>query len=153
MKDCRSGREHSDTRCTGARSGKRCRRGAASTQGHVSDRSRCSAEATIRTSLTEALDAARKQRHTARRIWQRLREEKGAVVAESSVRNLVAELNKDIGAGAQQVMVPQTHSRAQEAEVDFREFTGVVMKLFMSCTVTRSLAAAPVPCGRASVVR
>ncbi|MGZ4542657.1 MAG: hypothetical protein ACXVXI_05965 [Mycobacteriaceae bacterium] len=74
-------------------------------------------------------------------------------MAESSVRNLVAELNKDIGAGAQQVMVPQTHSRAQEAEVDFREFTGVVMKLFMSRTVTRSLAAAPVPCGRASVVR
>jgi hypothetical protein len=153
MKDRRSGRGHSDTRCTGARSGKRCRGGAASTQGHVSDRRRSSAEATIRTSPTEALDAARKQRHTARRIWQRLREEEGGVVAESSVRNLVAELNKDIGAGAQQVMVPQTHPRAQDADVDFGEFTGVVMKLFISCTLTRSLADAPVPCARASVVR
>jgi transposase len=94
-------------------------------------------EATIRQWLTEDLDAPRKQRHTARRIWQRLVDEEGASVGESSVRNLVARLRVEIGADRQQVMVPQTHRPAEEAEVDFGEFTavigGVVMKLFMFC--------------------
>lgn len=93
-------------------------------------------ESTIRRWLIEDLDAPRKQRHTARRIWQRLVEEEGAVVAESSVRNLVARLRTEISPG-RQVMVPQTHPPAEEAEVDFGEFTaviaGVVMKLFMFC--------------------
>jgi transposase len=94
-------------------------------------------EAIIRRWLTEDLDAPRKQRHTARRVWQRLLEEEGATVGESSVRNLVARLRVEIGAEGQQVMVPQTHPPAEEAEVDFGEFTaviaGVVMKLFMFC--------------------
>lgn len=94
-------------------------------------------EATIRRWLVEDLDAPRKQRHTARRIWQRLIEEEGASVGESSVRNLVARLRVEIGADRQQAMVPQTHPPAAEAEVDFGEFTaviaGVVMKLFMFC--------------------
>ncbi len=58
------------------------------------------------------------------------------MVAESSVRNLVARLRTEISPG-RQVMVPQTHPPAEEAEVDFGEFTaviaGVVMKLFMFC--------------------
>lgn len=94
-------------------------------------------EATVRRWLVEDLDAPKKQRHTARRVWQRLIEEEGASVAESSVRNLVARLRTEIGAGREQVMVPQTHPPADEAEVDFGEFTaviaGVVMKLFMFC--------------------
>jgi len=94
-------------------------------------------EATIRRWLTEDLDAPKKQRHTARRIWQRLLDEEGAVVAESSVRNLVARLRVEIAGEQYQVMVPQTHPPAEEAEVDFGEFTasiaGVVMKLFMFC--------------------
>lgn len=95
-------------------------------------------EATVRGWLVADLEAPRKQRHTARRVWQRLIEEEGAVVAESSVRNLVARLRVEI-AGDQvgQVAVPQTHLPAEEAEVDFGEFTasiaGVVMKLFMFC--------------------
>jgi hypothetical protein len=64
-------------------------------------------------------------------------EEEGASVAESSVRNLVARLKVEIGADRTQVMVPQTHPPAEEAEVDFGEFqaviAGVVMKLFMFC--------------------
>ena len=92
---------------------------------------------TVRRWLVEDLDAPRKQRHTARRVWQRLLEEEGAQVAESSVRNLVAQLKVDIGADRAQVMVPQTHPSAEEAEVDFGEFTaviaGVVMRLFMFC--------------------
>jgi hypothetical protein len=65
--------------------------------------------ATIRGWLTADLDAPRKQRHTARRVWQRLMEEEGVVVAESSVRALVAGLRVEVGGGRAQVMVPQTH--------------------------------------------
>lgn len=94
-------------------------------------------EATIRRWLIEDQAAPRKQRHTARRIWQRLLEEEGASVAESSVRNLVAQLKVEIGADRRQVMVPQTHPPGEEAEVDFGEFqaviAGVVMKVFMFC--------------------
>ena len=36
--------------------------------------------------------APRKQRHTARRVWQRLSEERGALVGESTVRRYVAEV-------------------------------------------------------------
>ena len=94
-------------------------------------------EATVRRWLVEDLDAPRKQRHTARRVWQRLIEEEGAGVAESSVRNLVARLRVEIAGEFREVMVPQTHPPAEEAEVDFGEFTaviaGVAMKLFMFC--------------------
>jgi transposase len=91
----------------------------------------------VRRWLIEDLAAPRKQRHTARRIWQRLMEEEGAQVGESTVRNLVARLRVEIGADRCQVMVPQTHPPAAEAEVDFGEFTasiaGQVMKLYMFC--------------------
>ncbi|MEH6822007.1 MAG: IS21 family transposase, partial [Dietzia psychralcaliphila] len=60
-------------------------------------------EATIRRWLTEDLTAPRKQRHTARRVWQRLMEEEGVEVAESSVRNLVATLRAEIS-GPREVM-------------------------------------------------
>ena len=64
----------------------------------------------------------RKQRHTARRVWQRLVEEQGARVGESTIGSLVARLRTEIGADRCQVMVPQTHPPAAEAEVDFGEF-------------------------------
>jgi transposase len=93
--------------------------------------------ATIRRWLIEDLPAPRKQRHTARRVWQRLMEEEGVVVAESSVRALVARLKTEIGGDRAQVMVPQTHAPAEEAEVDFGEFTAVIggalMKVLMFC--------------------
>lgn len=94
-------------------------------------------EAVVRGWLVADLTAPRKQRHTARRVWQRLLEEHGAVVAESSVRNLVAALRVEIAGGRAQVMVPQTHPAGQEAEVDFGEFqaviAGTVMRLWMFC--------------------
>ena len=93
--------------------------------------------ATIRGWLVEDLTAPRKQRHTARRIWQRLIEEEGAQVGESSVRNLVARLRVEVGLDRREVMVPQTHPPAEEAEVDFGEFSaviaGLMMTLFMFC--------------------
>jgi hypothetical protein len=46
----------------------------------------------VRGWLVADREVPRKQRHTARRVWQRLVEEHGAVVAESSVRALVARL-------------------------------------------------------------
>jgi hypothetical protein len=65
--------------------------------------------ATVRGWLLADVDVPRKQRHTARRVWQRLVEEEGAQVAESSVRALVAALKIEVGLDRRQVMVPQTH--------------------------------------------
>ena len=68
--------------------------------------------ATIRRWLTEDLSAPRKQRHTARRVWQRLVDEEGVRVAESSVRALVSRLRVECGGYRTQVKVPQTHLAA-----------------------------------------
>ena len=85
--------------------------------------------------LTADLDAPRKQRHTARRVWQRLVEEQGAELAESTVRPHVARLKVEVGLVRREVMVPQTHPAGQEAEVDFGQFeasiAGVVLRLWM----------------------
>ena len=67
--------------------------------------------------------APRKQRHTARRVWQRLIEEHGADVAESTVRAYVRELRAELGSGIAQVTIVATHGPGKEAEVDFGEAT------------------------------
>jgi len=64
--------------------------------------------------------APRKQRHTARRIWQRIRAELGAPVAESTVRAYVADRRRELGIGLQ-AFVPQHHPEGAQAEVDFYE--------------------------------
>lgn len=91
--------------------------------------------ATVRGWLVADKEVPRRQRHTARRVWQRLVEEEGVDVAESSVRTLVAELRRDIFDQSLDVKVPQTHAPAEEAEVDFGEFNaligGVWLKLWM----------------------
>jgi len=95
-------------------------------------------EATIRRWLREDLSAPRKQRHTARRVWQRLIGEEGADVAESTVRAFVAkvraELAVEVGVAAD-VAIVQEHLAGGEAEVDFGEFEacigGVVVRLFL----------------------
>ncbi|MHB1065727.1 MAG: IS21 family transposase [Georgenia sp.] len=90
---------------------------------------------TVRRWLEEDKGVPRKQRHTARRVWQRLVEEEGAVVAESSVRALVGQLRREIAGALADVKVPQTHAPAEEAEVDFGEFGawvgGVWVRLWM----------------------
>ena len=92
-------------------------------------------EATVRGWLTEDLDAPRKQRHTARRVWQRLLEEHAADLAESTVRPHVARLKVEVGLARREVMISQAHPEAAEAEVDFGQFevsiAGVVMRLWM----------------------
>ncbi len=61
-----------------------------------------------------------KQRHTARRIWQRLQSEHGAQVAETTVRDYVRERRRQMG-GVREAFCPQHHEPGQEAEVDWGE--------------------------------
>lgn len=63
--------------------------------------------------------APRKQRHTARRVWQRLSEEHGATVSEGTVRRYVAEVRARHDVALVDVFFPQRHPFGEEAEVDF----------------------------------
>jgi transposase len=65
-------------------------------------------------------EAPRKQRHTARRIWRRLVDERGARVAERTVREYVAARRRELGEPGR-VFVPQIHQAGMEAEVDWGE--------------------------------
>jgi transposase len=80
-------------------------------------------------------DAPRKQRHTARRVWQRLVAEHGAVMSESTVTRYVAYRRVELGLDTVEVSVPQAHAAGAEAEVDFGEFyaviAGVMTKLWL----------------------
>jgi transposase len=66
-------------------------------------------------------DAPRKQRHTARRIWQRLREEHGVEVSERQVRRHVRRRRRELGGLVEEVFVPLCHEPGAEAEVDWGE--------------------------------
>lgn len=77
------------------------------------------------------LDAPRKQRHTVKRIFDRLIEEHGMVdVSYQVVRAYVAarrpEIRAEFGREPPVVFVPQSHRPGMEAEVDFGE---VVVRL------------------------
>jgi transposase len=80
-------------------------------------------------------EVPRKQRHTARRVWQRLVAEHGASVAEVTVARYVARRRVELGLDRTEVMVPQTHDPGAEAEVDFGEFyatiAGALIKVWM----------------------
>ena len=67
--------------------------------------------------------APRKQRHTARRVWERLVDEHRAEVAESTVRRYVGEVRRRQAFRVTEVMVPQRHPLGEEAEVDFGDIT------------------------------
>jgi transposase len=83
-------------------------------------------EATIRGWLEADQQAPPKQRHTARRVWQRLGQEHGAQVAESTVRAFVAKVKAELARDAGKVTIPQEHAPGEEAEVDFGEFQAVL---------------------------
>ncbi|MBS1690638.1 MAG: IS21 family transposase [Actinobacteria bacterium] len=74
-----------------------------------------------------------KQRHTARRIWQRLVAEHGAVCAEVTVSRYVARRRVELGLDHQEVSVPQSHEAGAEAEVDFGEFYATIAGLVVKC--------------------
>lgn len=69
--------------------------------------------------LEEDRRAPRKQRHTARRVWQRLVEEDGATVSETTVRRYVATVRARQELPLAEVCVSQLHPFGEEAEVDF----------------------------------
>ncbi len=73
--------------------------------------------------LSADREAPRKQRHTARRIWQRLCEEHGAGVAEVTVRKYVRRRRRELGEPVDDAFVPQVHDPGVEAEVDWGEAT------------------------------
>ena len=60
-----------------------------------------------------------KQRHTARRVWQRPVDEHGADVGESTVRKYVKVARERHQTPLVDVAVPQHHPLGEEAEVDF----------------------------------
>jgi transposase len=70
--------------------------------------------------------APRKQRHSARRVWQRLREEHGADLSEPTVRRFVAEVRARQELAVAEVAVPQHHPLGEEAEVDFGTATVIL---------------------------
>lgn len=65
--------------------------------------------------------APRKQRHTAHRIWSRVREEAGCEVAERTVRQYVQERKRELGLERRETFVPQSYDWGQEAQVDWYE--------------------------------
>jgi hypothetical protein len=75
--------------------------------------------------LREDLDAPRKQRHTSRRIWQRLADEHEMPVSYSYVcryagpRRAEIEAEHRAGSGSVAGYVPQAKEPGAEAEVDF----------------------------------
>jgi hypothetical protein len=82
--------------------------------------------------LREDLDAPRKQRHTCRRIWQRLADEHHVTVSYSYVcqyagrRRAEIEAEHRAGAGSVEGFVPQAKEPGAEAEVDFGPVSIVV---------------------------
>src|ERR1700686_3691243 len=66
--------------------------------------------------------APRKQRHTAHRIWSRIREELPEVsLAESSIRRYVRERKIELGLVKHETFIPQSYAWGQEAQVDWYE--------------------------------
>ena len=78
-------------------------------------------------------EVPRKQRHTARRVWQRLVAEHQAAVSESTVSRYVARRRQELGLVTVEVNVPQTHEPGAEAEVDFCEFYVVLAGASVKC--------------------
>src|SRR3954452_3838529 len=67
-------------------------------------------------------DAPRKQRHTAHRIFTRLREEHAEhPIGEPTVRRYVAVRKRELGLSGREVFVPQSYGLGQEAQVDWFE--------------------------------
>lgn len=82
--------------------------------------------------------APRKQRHTARRIWKRIRQEMPEVAAaESTVRNYVHERKRALGLISRETFVPQSYDWGQEGQVDWYEayadLDGERLKLQVFC--------------------
>jgi len=83
--------------------------------------------------LRDDQDAPKKQRHTARRVWQRLVAEHGATLSEVTVSRYVARRRVELGLVQREVSIPQTHPAGAEGEVDFGEFYATVAGVWVKC--------------------
>lgn len=87
--------------------------------------------------LRQDLDAPRKQRHTARRVFARLAEEHGATeLSYSTVRDYVRRRRPEIDLEAgrlPEVFIPKEHAPGAEAEVDFGEVWVVLAGVKTKC--------------------
>ena len=97
----------------------------------------------INTILESDRKAPRKQRHTAHRIWMRMRRELPEVaVAESTIRRYVRSRKAAMGLVGHEVFVAQSYQLGGEAQVDWYEgwaqFDGVSRKAYVFCM--RSMA-------------
>ena len=76
-----------------------------------------------------------KQRHTAKRVHERLVVEQGAEVSERQVRRYVRERRRALGLAVDEVRVPLCHEPGVEAEVDWGEadvvISGVITRVFL----------------------
>lgn len=67
-------------------------------------------------------EAPRKQRHTARRIWRRIVEERPeASVGEATVRRYVQHRRQELGQTRRETFIPQVYDWGGEAQVDWYE--------------------------------
>lgn len=84
--------------------------------------------------LDEDRERPRKQRHTAKRIWERLRDEHGFSGGESTVRQWVRENGRP---SLSAVTLPLAHDPGAEAQVDFGEaqarIGGVMQTIQLFC--------------------
>ena len=103
--------------------------------------------------------APRKQRHTAKRIHERLLDEHGVEVSERQVRRYVRERRQQLGELVDEVFVPLCSEPAAEAEVDWGEalvvIAGVPTKVYLflmrscfsgaCCSRPKTITAAIIP--------
>ena len=87
--------------------------------------------------------APRKQRHTAHRIWSRMRAELPEVsIAESSIRRYVRERKIELKLTGQETFIPQSYAWGVEAQVDwyeaFADICGERQRAYVFCM--RSMA-------------
>ena len=99
----------------------------------------------IDTILEADRKAPRKQRHTAHRIWCRLRLERPEVdIAECTVRRYVRKRKLQLGQLGHEVFIPQSYAWGQEGQVDWyeavAEIDGEETQVYVFCL--RSMASA-----------
>ena len=85
--------------------------------------------------LREDQTAPHKQRHTAHRIWERIRQERSDTVAEATVRRYVREGKQKLGLTGRETFVPQVYDWGGEGQVDWYEamadFAGERLRVYI----------------------
>ena len=90
--------------------------------------------------------APRKQRHTAHRIWVRIRQEMPmSEIAESTVRRYLARRKRELGQATSEVFIAQSYAFGEEAQEDWYEayadFAGDRQKVYEFCMRSKASGA------------